>query len=276
MAKINQALLSGLCTRLGVSNKRVYALIKQIAHREHVESHLASLILARDSNMNYQRYATSNDLAELRALGRNGAINSSSPSPSLAAPVPANRSRAMPIIAPKPVKTTRNNSVFVVHGRDDKLRKSMFDLLLRFGLNPMEWSQAIANARGANPNVGETINAAMKKVQGVIVMFSPDEQAKLKSKFCSAKEKRSLGKLDGQARPNVLFEAGLALGAHPEKTLLVQIGDMRDISDIAGKHMLRLNNSTASRNELANRLRKLKFKIDTSGQDWTTVGDFDR
>ena len=35
-----------------------------------------------------------------------------------------------------------------------------------------------------------------------------------------------------------LFEAGLALGRHPEKTLLVQVlGKVRGFSDIAGRHL---------------------------------------
>jgi predicted nucleotide-binding protein len=33
---------------------------------------------------------------------------------------------------------TKGNSVFVVHGRDEVLRKSMFDFLRALGLNPME------------------------------------------------------------------------------------------------------------------------------------------
>jgi hypothetical protein len=118
----------------------------------------------------------------------------------------------------------------------------------------------------------------MNKVQGVLVVFSPDEEARLKSKFCSLRDKRKgLGTLDGQARPNVIFEAGLALGAHSNKTLLVQVGEVRDISDIAGKHLVHLSNTPASRKELAQRLKtKLKFKVNTTGDQWLTIGDFDR
>jgi hypothetical protein len=62
-----------------------------------------------------------------------------------------------------------------------------------------------------------------------------------------------------------------------QKTLLVQVGDTRDISDIAGKHILHLSNSAASRKELAQRLQsKLKFKVDTTGTAWLTIGNFNR
>lgn len=178
----------------------------------------------------------------------------------------------------KPVVTISNNSIFVVHGRDTQLNADIFAFLRSIELNPLEWSQAIKSAKGANPHVDEVIYNAMDKVQGVLVVFSPDEEARLKSKFCSPKDaKKGLCTLDGQARPNVIFEAGLALGAHSKKTLLVQVGDVRDISDIAGKHMVHLSNAPASRKELAQRLKtKLKFKVDMTGDHWLTVGDFDR
>jgi hypothetical protein len=154
----------------------------------------------------------------------------------------------------------------------------MFAFLRSIGLNPLEWSQAIKDAKGANPHVDEVIYGAMQKVQGVLIMFSPDEEARLKTKLCSPLDKKKgFNKLDGQARPNVIFEAGLALGAHSKKTLLVQVGDVRDISDIAGKHLVHLTNTAASRKELAQRLRtKLKFKVDITGNEWLTIGDFDR
>jgi predicted nucleotide-binding protein len=109
-------------------------------------------------------------------------------------------------------------------------------------------------------------------------MFSPDEEAKLKSKFCNEKDrKKGAHKLEAQSRPNVIFEAGLALGAHADKTILVQVGDTRDISDMAGKHMVRLSDNPNDRKELAQRLRdKLKFKVDTDGTSWLSEFKFNR
>jgi predicted nucleotide-binding protein len=270
--KINPVLLDKLVAKIGVGKTRVYKIIQDKADEANVDSHVASLLVAKDYGVGFQRYIRDGDRAEMRGIHVTRPALTATDNAPPARPTP----QRAPSAAPRQVKTTKNNSVFVVHGRDEELRQSMFDLLLRLGLNPMEWSHAIAAAKGANPNIGDTINNAMKKVQAVIVMFSPDEQAKLRGKFCTPKERDTLGKLGSQSRPNVLFEAGLALGAHPEKTLLVQVGDMRDMSDIAGKHILRLSNSPASRNELAERLRKLKFKVNTTGQDWFKVGNFDR
>ena len=71
-----------------------------------------------------------------------------------------------------------------------------------------------------------------------MILLSPDEEAKIRPKFVSQTDKKKGQHLKGfQPRPNVMFEAGLALGAHSDKTILVQVGTVRDISDIAGKHM---------------------------------------
>jgi predicted nucleotide-binding protein len=249
---------------LRVKERRVYALIEQRASANHFSRVLGALLLASENGISIQRYATDDQLAILRGAPR------AAPVQMAAAPAaPAKKSAQAPHRS-RAIRTSKDNSIFVVHGRDTKLNEDMFGFLRAINLNPKEWSQAIKDAKGANPNVGQVINNAMKQAQGVLVMFSPDEDAKLKSKFCGIKDrKKGLDKLDGQARPNVLFEAGLALGAHPDKTLLVQVGDTRDISDIAGMHLINLSDDPNSRKELAQRLAtKLKFKVDMTGTSW--------
>ena len=100
----------------------------------------------------------------------------------------------------------------------------------------------------------------------------------MKSKFATDGDKKKYLHLKGfQPRTNVILEASLALGAHSDKTIIVQVGDIRDISDIAGKHLVHLSNSLASRKRLADRLEsKLKFNVDITGTTWQEIGDFDR
>src|SRR5262249_4631743 len=155
---------------------------------------LAMLLVASQHYIPIHRHANEEELAILRGL-RN---------PTAAAPAPADPPRrgdkASPPSKPAP---TRNNSIFVVHGRDAKLTEDMYSFLRALGLFPMEWNEAIKAAKGgANPNVGDVINQAMKKVQGVLVLLSPDEQAKLKDRFASESDKRKrLTILEGQPRP---------------------------------------------------------------------------
>jgi predicted nucleotide-binding protein len=175
----------------------------------------------------------------------------------------------------KAKRKTKGNSVFVVHGRDGPLRKSMFEFLRALGLQPLEWNHAVKQAKGNNPDVGDIVDAVMEKAQVVVVMFSPDDLAQLKEHFCNSDDHSTEGRLQGQARPNVLFEAGLALGRHPEKTILVQVGKVRAFSDIAGKHLVKLTDDHASRIDLANRLDKAGAPVDRTGSDWMSAGNFE-
>ena len=62
-----------------------------------------------------------------------------------------------------------SRKVFVVHGRDDPLRKSMFDFLRALDLAPYEWHHALEQAKGNNPYVGHVIDEVMDQAQAVVV-----------------------------------------------------------------------------------------------------------
>jgi predicted nucleotide-binding protein len=270
--RLNPELFAKVLRKRGGSRSRLYAVLQQIQFEHHVSPHVALLKLATDHKIGIARFAEANDRAELRSMAAAKTQYSAPPSSSSVA------ARTVARIKTKPAKPTRDNSIFVVHGRDLTLRDDMYSFLRALGLNPIEWNHAIAAAKGgANPIVGTVINNAMKKAQGIMVLLSPDEESKLKPKFVTQRDKRQhLHTLEGQPRPNVIFEAGLALGAHSDKTILVQVGEVREISDIAGKHMVHLTNDASARQTLAERLRiKLRFKIDPHG-NWLKVGNFDR
>lgn len=255
--------------KLGIGTRAIYKRIARIAQREYVSPRAAAFLLAGQIGVGYSQWATAADRAEMR--GHSAAASAEHrEEPSRPAAIKAEAKMPTP---------TRNNSIFVVHGRDARLTDDMYAFLRAIGINPVEWNEAIKGAKGgANPIVGDVINQAMKKAQAILVLLSPDEEAKLKPQFVGTKDrKHGLHKLDSQPRPNVIFEAGLALGAHSDKTILVQVGDIREISDIAGKHMVHLTNKVANRKALATRLRdKLKFKVNMDGDQWLEVGDFDR
>jgi predicted nucleotide-binding protein len=270
MAKINQNLLGAIADKQGITIKGVYPQITKVVHETFLERDLAALVLATQHRININKYSTLAQRAAIRGHLAGGNNNHSQPASAPAAPKAPPRKG---VTAPK-AKKTKGNSVFVVHGRDAALRRSMFDFLRSLGLNPMEWEQAVDQAKGNNPDVGNIIEAAMARVQAVVVMFSPDEMAHLKEQFWGVDDKHGDGKPAGQARPNVIFEAGLALGAHPEKTVIVQIGKVRPFSDIAGKHLVRLSGAVNTRNDLANRLAKIGCEVNRIGSDWMTAGTF--
>jgi len=49
---------------------------------------------------------------------------------------------------------------------------------------------------------------------------------------------------------------------------------LKAFSDVGGRHILRLSESTESRNDLANRLEKIGCKVNRIGRDWIKAGDF--
>ncbi len=265
MAKINQDLIERLKTKLGLGPAAVYNRIHATGRKHHVPRRdLAALLLAWEHGISIQKYADDEQMDRIAGV-TGDAPTASAPTPS------APRGRKGKTAKPK---RSKSNSVFVVHGRDEELRHSMFEFLRALGLNPMEWSTAVAQAKGGNPYIGDILDAAMDKVQAVVVLFSPDELAQLKEQFWGADDKHGDGRLAGQARPNVIFEAGLALGAHPEKTVIVQVGRVRPFSDIAGKHLVRLSQDKG-RVDLANRLKKLGCPVVTTGEDWMKAGYFE-
>ena len=270
MPQINPGLLERLASKLGVEIRSLYPRIQEVANRKMLDRHLAALVLASELGVNIQRFSTPEERAHIRgSLPTSGAA---SPAQSTVQMLKTSHGRQVK----RSLKSAKakDNSIFVVHGRNEALRKSMFEFLRALGLAPKEWGHALQMAKGANPWTLDVIDTAMAKVQAVVILFSPDDEARLKEEFCNKNEKRSEGKLKGQPRPNVIFEAGLAFGKHPEKTLLVQVGEVRGFTDILGKHIPRLTNDSSKRNDIANRLRKLGCNVDTTADDWRTAGNF--
>ena len=166
--------------------------------------------------------------------------------------------------------------IFVVHGRNLIARDSLFNFLRAIGLKPIEWSQAtVLSAKGA-PFIGEILETAFSEARAIVVLITGDDEAKLRNELLSDSDLPHEKTLTPQARPNVLFEAGMAFGTHPERTIIVELGETRPFSDIAGRHVIKLNNSPGRRQELAQRLESAGCLIDLSGTDWHTAGEFEK
>ena len=165
--------------------------------------------------------------------------------------------------------------VFVVHGRHKALRTDLFAFLRALNLTPLEWSQAVSSTGKAAPYIGEVLEAAFRRAQAVVVLLTPDDEVRLSEALWAEDEEDAERAFQMQARPNVLFEAGMAFGTHFDRTLLVQVGRVKKFSDIAGRHVLRLDNSAERRQAIAERLRVAGCPVDTSGSEWLRAGDFD-
>lgn len=165
------------------------------------------------------------------------------------------------------------NNVFVVHGRNQLLATGMFAFLRSIGLRPMEWSQAIGLTGKPMPYVRDILHAAFTNAAAVVVLMTPDDIASLRDECARVDDPPHEINETGQARPNVLFEAGMAMGYAPDRTIIVEVGELRPFTDISGFHVVRMDGSSQRRQELANRLGLCGCDVDLTGTDWHSTGD---
>jgi hypothetical protein len=167
---------------------------------------------------------------------------------------------------------TNKRKVFVVHGRNNAARDGMFAFLRALGLQPVEWEHAIKITGEGSPYIGTVLDHAFSAAQAIVVLLTPDEITYLRSEYAHSEDDLETQPA-AQARPNVLFEAGMALGRNTKRTILVELGKVREFSDVSGRHAIRLSNDSEKRTALAERLRTAGCEVDTSGTDWLSAGD---
>lgn len=166
--------------------------------------------------------------------------------------------------------------VFVVHGRNSEARDAMFTFLRSVNLDPIEWSEAVSLTGEGSPFNGQALDRAFSEAKAVVVLITGDDLARLDPRFLTDSDPDYETKLTPQARPNVLFEAGMAFGRHPERTILVRLGHSRVFSDIAGRNEIRISNQPEARQALVARLRTAGCDVKTENRiDWLKAGDFD-
>ena len=66
----------------------------------------------------------------------------------------------------------------------------------------------------------------------------------------------------------------MALGICSDRTVLVELGRLRPISDLSGRHVIRLSNSHRAKQQLAQRLKSAGCEVDLAG-DWLDEGNFE-
>jgi predicted nucleotide-binding protein len=189
---------------------------------------------------------------------------------SLAAPPGAKPSTSKPIANEIPHDKSRK--VVVIHGRDSTIRENMFQFLRSLELSPIEWGTAVQSTGCGAPYTGEVVDALFSNAQAIVVILTPDEHVELKPELQSEDHADNSG---WQPRPNVYIETGMALARDEAHTILVQIGFIRQASDLIGRNHIHFDGSPTHRHDLAERLRTAGCAISTSGSDWLRVGNFE-
>ena len=108
-----------------------------------------------------------------------------------------------PTIEVRPATNARE--VFIVHGRNEAAREAMFEFLRALDLHPLEWSESITDTGKASPYIGEILDAAFSRAHAIVVLFTPDDEARLKEPFQSRKRSSSRDSTDwsSQAKRSV-------------------------------------------------------------------------
>jgi predicted nucleotide-binding protein len=188
-----------------------------------------------------------------------------------ARPEPARLSPGAPGTTGADVTSRR---VFVVYGRDTELTSRFFDLLRAVDLRPLEWEQLVGATGRATPSLAEVVARAPHFAQATLVLLSADDIVKLHSDLYLAEDKAHETGRGAQARPNVLFELGLAVMAYPGRTVIVEVGNMRPLSDLAGLNVIRFDGSVQAIRKVLSRLEVAGCAVDYSGTDWLDASRF--
>jgi len=117
------------------------------------------------------------------------------------------------------------------------------------------------------PFTGHVIERGFSVAQAFVVVMTPDDEARLHADLHDLDEPDHERELTCQPRPNVLFEAGMAFGASAKRTILVHVGHLRPISDLAGRNVVVLGSTKAPLKALADRLEGAGCPVDRSSPE---------
>jgi hypothetical protein len=168
----------------------------------------------------------------------------------------------------------RGRRVFLVHGRDHGARDALTALLKAFGLRVIPWRDAAAHAGGGTPYTGDIVEAGMAHADAVVVLLTPDDIGYARPHLREADDGPHELEPTGQARLNVVFEAGMAIANDRRRVVLVEVGQVRRMSDVDGLNIVRMDGSLERRRDLARRLESAGLSVDTNNDEWRTAGQF--
>jgi predicted nucleotide-binding protein len=173
----------------------------------------------------------------------------------------------------------RTRNVFVIHGRDEQVRRAIFGLLRQVDLRPLEWEPLVHATGNGTPFLGQVVDGAPTLAQAAVVLLTPDDVVSLHRELHGTAEEAHERIFTMQPRPNVLLELGIVLAARPKNTVILEFGtNLRPIADLGGRNVIRFNEATVTTNEplrkIVGRLAEAGCPVDDSGTDWLDISPF--
>lgn len=215
------------------------------------------------------RYVTITD-AGIRVAEDEGALRSELPVGPVSAGI-SGSARSERKIIPMPDK----KKVFVIHGRCEPARHEMGVFLRSLGLEPV-WFRDVRKNMGGTAHVIKVVERGMAEAHGVLALVTPDEFSVLRPSMRKPGESGEIVER-WQARPNVLFEAGMAYMRDPDRVAFVLFGEVKLFTDTSGMCLFWPNNDhgpDSYRAQLRDLLGGGMQCAINDKHDWMTSGDF--
>ena len=167
-----------------------------------------------------------------------------------------------------------DRDVFVIHGRDERVREKVYELLRALDLHPLEWESIVAKTQLASPTLLEVIENAINQAQAILVLLTPDDVVHLHPALHELRERTSETAPHLQARPNVLIELGMALASRRDRTIIVEFGEMRAVADLSGINVIQFDGTVTAVGKLVERLKGTGCPVNDRGTDWRSPRRF--
>jgi predicted nucleotide-binding protein len=174
-----------------------------------------------------------------------------------------------------PEETVNRRRVFVIHGRNTKAKDAVCAFLSSLDLNVIGWEEAVHATGNSSPDTFDVVKKGLDLAHTVVVILTPDDIAQLNPNLKSPNENPAELEPTGQARQNVILEAGMALAMKRERTILLRLGNLREISDVKGINYISISNDKTSRANFRSRLKTTGCAIDEFGVTYLDAGNFD-
>lgn len=172
-----------------------------------------------------------------------------------------------------------DRSIFVVYGRDDNVSGAVFQLLRKLDLKPLEWASLVRGSQGGmTPMLSDVVANAPRLASAVVVVLTPDDMVMLHPGLRRPREEAYELRPTLQPRPDVLVELGLVLGMYPERTLILEFGELRPIAELNRRNSVRFHHSTPlveTLRSVAARLQEAGLPVDDTGSDWLDPSPFE-
>jgi predicted nucleotide-binding protein len=165
-------------------------------------------------------------------------------------------------------------NVYVINGRNTAIQNAMYDFLSTLGLQLITKEDAVEALKRGSPFADEVLEMTLKSARAIIVPFTEGEQVRLRSELRKSDDKNDEAKFLPQPGMDQIFEAGYALGRFPERTILIQIGQVQLFSDIDGRYIPNFTGKEADRRDLINRLKSIGCILQEDKNTWRNAGNF--